>query len=106
MNKKPIKILRNCQITSITAGVPSGHQHIRTAIETQDEIIVLQEASIASLVRAYTTIKTHPIIKGVHLEGIEPAERKTGYAPYQLLESNLKDSESISLLDDILKSEE
>ena len=67
---------------------------------------MFQEASIAGLVRAYTTIKTHPIIKVVHLEGKEPADTKKGYAHYQLMESNIKSDESILLLDDILNSEE
>jgi hypothetical protein len=50
--------------------------------------IVLQEATVANLVRAYVGIKTHPQRAGCRLIGREPteAERKDRFAVWQLLE--------------------
>jgi hypothetical protein len=47
---------------------------------------VLQEATIANLVRAYITVKTHPTIARVKLKGQRLTGTKEGYAKWQLLE--------------------
>ena len=79
---------RNSDIKSVTMGIPNGHRHLRTIIKTEKGNFVFQEATIAAIVRAYTTIKTHPQKKGIRLIGQETPDRKKGYAPYQLVETD------------------
>lgn len=80
-------ILHNEDIKELIAEIPEGHKHLRTTIILQDGTeLVFQEATIANLVRAYTTVKTHPTIKKVILKGKKLIERKDGYAEWQLLE--------------------
>jgi len=80
-------IIHNEDIKELTAEIPEGHKHLRTAIILQDGTeFVFQEATIANLVRAYVTVKTHPTIKKVRLEGKKLSERKDGYAEWQLVE--------------------
>lgn len=87
-NENEYEHFRNSDIKSVTMGIPDGHRHLRTIIETEKGNFVFQEATIAAIVRAYTTIKTHPQIKGTRLTGKETTDRKKGYAPYQLVETN------------------
>jgi hypothetical protein len=80
-------VIHNEDIREITAEIPEGHKHLRTMIVLQDGTeLVFQEASIANLVRAYITVKTHPTIKKVTLKGKRLTERKEGYAEWQLIE--------------------
>ncbi len=66
---------------------PAGHMHVRTRIVLQDNTeIVFQEATIANIVRAYVALKTHPQRTGVRLTGRHLAEKKRGFADWQLLE--------------------
>lgn len=81
-------LIHNEDIKELTAEIPDGHKHLRTTIVLQDGTeITFQEAAIASLVRAYITVKTHPEIKKVKLKGKRLAERKDGYAEWQLMEA-------------------
>ena len=93
---------RNSDIKSVTVGIPDGHRHLRTVIETEKGSFVLQEATVAAIVRAYTTVKTHPQTKGVRLEGAETEDRKKGYAPYQLVETGDSSGAVTALLGGIL----
>lgn len=80
-------ILRNEDIKELIVEIPEGHRHLRTKIILQDGTeLVFQEATIANLVRAYITVKTHPEIKKITLKGKKLAKRKEGYAEWQLLE--------------------
>ena len=82
-------ILANADIVEIEVAPPAGHRHLRTTITLQDgRRIVLQEATVANLVRAYIDIKTHPQKEAVRLVGHEftVEERKEGFAGWQLLE--------------------
>jgi hypothetical protein len=84
-----VRVLANADIKEIVVEPPEGHQHLRATITLQSgEAIVLQEATVANLVRAYVEIKTHPRREGVRLVGRELAaeERKKGFAEWQLLE--------------------
>jgi hypothetical protein len=79
--------ISNEDIKEVLAEIPEGHRHIRTRIVLQDDTeLVLQEAALANIVRAYTTIKTHPQKRSVRLKGRKLEERKEGYAEWQLLE--------------------
>jgi hypothetical protein len=80
-------LLHNEDIKELTAEIPEGHKHLITTIVLQDGTeFVFQEATIANLVRAYITVKTHPAIKKVTLKGKKLAEKKQGYAEWQLVE--------------------
>ena len=84
-----VRILANADIRQIVVAPPEGHQHLRAMLTLQSgEAFVLQEATLANLVRAYVEIKTHPQREGVRLVGRELSveERKKGFAEWQLLE--------------------
>ena len=87
--KNKRRILTNADIAEILLAPPQGHQHLRATIKLHSgEEIVLQEATVANLVRAYVGIKTHPKKRGCRLIGKELAEteKKKGFAAWQLLE--------------------
>lgn len=81
------RIIRNDEITEVLVGAPEGHRHIRTIIRLNDgSEMVLQEASVAAIVRAFVTIKTHPVKENIRLVGRNVDDRKTGFAEWQLME--------------------
>lgn len=85
------RILTNADVKEILLAVPEGHQHLRATIRLQTgETITLQEATVANLVRAYVTLRTHPRKENVRLIGrqLENSEKKPGYATWQLLEED------------------
>ncbi len=80
-------IIANEEVKELIAEIPEGHRHIRTTIVLQDgREFTFQEAAIANLVRAYISVKTHPVLTRVRLAGRRLTERKEGYAEWQLLE--------------------
>jgi len=98
-----IKIIRNRDVDYVIVAIPKSHKHIRVIIKLNDgTIMIFHEATIANIVRAYVTIKTHPIIKAVKLSKRCLEERKEGYAKYQLLEENLPEDSILSEVDRIL----
>ena len=87
--KQQRRILANADIAEIALAPPPGHQHLRATIRLHSgEEIILQEATVANLVRAYVSIKTHPKNKSVSLVGrvLVEDEIKPGFAEWQLLE--------------------
>ena len=61
MNIDHIRIIRNEDIETVLIGVPKGHKHLRVCMKLQDNsAMIFQEATIANILRAYVTIKTHP----------------------------------------------
>ena len=79
--------IRNEDIKEILVEIPEGHKHVRTKITLQDNTeLVLQEAAIANITRAYITVKTHPQKESVKLKGRQLTDKKYGYAGWQLLE--------------------
>ncbi len=81
-------IIRNRDVVEIDIAVPEGHKHLRTAIVLENgSEIILQEATVANIVRAYISIKTHPQISSCRLIGQEVGSgSKEGFADWQLLE--------------------
>ncbi|HSB31819.1 MAG TPA: hypothetical protein VLD55_09470 [Candidatus Sulfobium mesophilum] len=80
-------IIANEEVNELTAEIPEGHKHLRTTIVLQDgREFTFQEATIANLVRAYITVKTHPELTRVRLSGRRLCVKKEGYAEWQLLE--------------------
>jgi len=81
------KYYPNESVRRVLLGVPKGHKHLRLIIEFSDgETLILSEATLANIVRAYVTVKTHPSISAVELRCSRVERRKEGYAEYQLLE--------------------
>jgi len=80
-------IISNEHVKELIVEIPEGHKHVRTTMVFMDGTeITFQEATIANLVRAYITVKTHPVKDRVILKGERLAQRKNGYAEWQLLE--------------------
>jgi hypothetical protein len=80
-------IFRNEDIKGLIAEIPEGHKHLRMTIILKDDTeMTFQEATIANLVRAYVTVKTHPKIKKIILKGNKIDERKADFAEWQLIE--------------------
>ena len=79
--------IKNEDVKELIAEIPDGHKHIRTTITLLDGTeMTFQEATIANLVRAYISIKTHPLLSRVLLSATRLDKRKDGYAEWQLLE--------------------
>ncbi len=80
-------IIANEEVKELTTEIPEGHKHLRTTIVLQDgSEFTFQEATIANLVRAYITVKTHPELTRVRLSGRKLVMKKAEYAEWQLLE--------------------
>jgi len=79
--------IRNEDVSAVVVEIPEGHRHLRTTIRLQGgEEITFQEATVANLVRAFITVKTHPWKRRVALRGQAVEQRKDDYAEWQLLE--------------------
>jgi len=97
-------IIKNEDIDSVLLAVPEGHRHLRLALTTSDgETVVLQEAAVAAIVRAYVTVKTHPQMRAIKLISAKAEGLKEGYAADQLIESEA-DEAVIDQMTDLLNS--
>ena len=94
---KPVKTYSNEAVKRVIAFIPPGHQHIRLIIELEDQIIVLHEAAVAGIVRAYANTVLHPSRRAVELAArrLTKAERKPGYADWQLIETGRSEDEVV-----------
>lgn len=88
-------------------GVPKAHTHLRALIETKNgAFYVFQEATVANVVRAYVTLKTHPSIYGIEMVNKEYDENvKEGYSKSQLMESGKGSQEVIEEMSKLLSVE-
>lgn len=87
-------IIRNEDVKELILETPEGHQHLRATVILQDGTkLVFQEATIANLVRAYVTLKTHPTMEKVKLIGTKLSWAKEGHAEWQLLEAEAEETE-------------
>ncbi len=94
---KNVKIYPNESVRKVIAFIPKGHHHIRLAIYLQDQVIVLHEATIAAIVRAYIDIVTHPKRRAVELVLHNVGNnKKHGYAKWQLIESRRNEEEIVA----------
>ncbi|MCP4869763.1 MAG: hypothetical protein GY898_13710 [Proteobacteria bacterium] len=81
-------LLRNRSVHRVVVGVPEGHTHVRARIETSSgDVIMLQEATLAALCRAYVDVTTHPRKHAVELVSASLTDGKDGFAQWQLLEA-------------------
>jgi hypothetical protein len=84
--RKFIKKIRNTQVQRILLGIPCNHKHLRAVLELTDgTTLILHEATLASIVRAFLSVKLDPVQDAVEFLGTELAERRVGFAEYQLL---------------------
>ncbi|MGQ9459957.1 MAG: hypothetical protein ACUVRA_01825 [Candidatus Bathyarchaeaceae archaeon] len=84
-----IHIIRNEDVDKVLIGVPEGHKHIRVCIKLKNGLaLVFQESTIANILRAYITVKTHPRVRTreLQMKTLAAELRKDGYAAHQLLE--------------------
>lgn len=84
-----IHIIRNEDVDKVLVGVPKDHKHLRVCVKLKNDLVlVFQEATIANILRAYTTVKTHPSVRTQELQmkTLAAELRKEGYAVHQLLE--------------------
>ena len=91
-----LRIIRNEDIETVLIGAPNGHKHIRVCMKLKDNsTIIFQEATMANILRAYVTIKTHPTIKAQELKMrvLDKTSQKQGYALHQLLETSRNQEE-------------
>lgn len=80
-------IISNEEVKELTAEIPEGHKHVRTTIVLQDgREFTFQEATVANLVRAYITVKTHPQLTKIRLTGKRLEAKTDEYAEWQLVE--------------------
>jgi len=75
------------EVTRVLVGTPSKHKHIWTLIELKSgDKIILREAEMSNIVRAFIHILTHPITQGIELQA-QTVRGKEGFALTQLLET-------------------
>lgn len=91
-----VKVYRNEDVERVIAFVPPGHKHVRLLIELKDAAVVLQEATVAAIVRAYVDVVTHPTRRAVELVSRRLSERKEGYAEVQLVETGRGEEEVLA----------
>ena len=104
MNK--IRIIRNEDVNKILVGVPEGHKHLWISMKLKNGLVLIfQEATIANILRVYTTVKTHPSIRAQELEmrTLTADLRKDGYAVHQLLETPRKNEKVERELKELLE---
>lgn len=107
MNK--IHVIRNEDVNQILIGTPEDHKHLRVCMKLKNEsTIIFQEATIANISRAYTTIKTHPNIQAQELtiKTLAEESRKEGYAKHQLLETRRRNKDIEKELKKLLEKAE
>ena len=92
---RKVLIYRNCDVERVVAIIPEGHKHLRLIIEFRDQTIVLQEATVAAIVRAYVSTVAHPTRRSIELvmREFKPGEVKDGYALCQLIETPTPEEE-------------
>ena len=96
--------ITNDALIKALLAVPAGHRHLRLIITTKEgDTVVLQEAAVAAIVRAYTTIKTHPVRRAVKLVSKTPDNLKEGYAKDQLVEEAATDESVIEEITTLLE---
>ncbi len=104
-----IHTIRNEDVNRVLVGVPKGHRHRRICIALQNGLsLIFQEATIANILRVYTTIKTHPSIRAQELQSqtLSTDQRKEGYATYQLIEMPTASEEIETELRELLEKSE
>ncbi|OYT49671.1 MAG: hypothetical protein B6U73_05080 [Desulfurococcales archaeon ex4484_204] len=96
-----VKVLKNQDVKRVVAFIPRGHRHVRLAIETSwGDVIILQQAVVDAVLRAYAQVAAHPVRRGVELRlaRIGKELRKEGFAEWQLVESSRPEDDVVEEL--------
>lgn len=100
---KRVFIIQNKDVKRVLMGIPRGHKHHRCAIELKDgKVLIFYEATIANIVRAYVTMKTHPQKQAIELYCKELKNKKQEFATYQLIETEKSENEILEELEGFL----
>ncbi len=101
---KPLRVYRNEDVERIVAFIPRGHMHTRLLLILEDQAIVLQEATVAAIVRAYASVALHPSRRAVELERrrLGKGERKPLFAEHQLVETNRDEDEVLEWVEKLI----
>mgnify|MGYP000333042267 CR=1 FL=1 len=99
-----VKIYKNKDVEKVIAFIPPGHRHVRLYIEFNDQRIIIQQATVDAIIRAYSSVALHPQRKAIELvkKKLSKYERKEGFAEYQLIETSKKDEEIICELNKLV----
>ncbi|ADI31470.1 hypothetical protein [Staphylothermus hellenicus] len=99
-----LRVYRNEDVEEIIAAIPVNHYHVRFLIKFRDQTILLQEATVAALLRAYAYTALHPFRKGIILrrKALGKKEKKPGYATHQLIEVADSEDEAVKIITDII----
>uniref|UniRef100_A0A7C3SKY7 Uncharacterized protein n=1 Tax=Thermofilum pendens TaxID=2269 RepID=A0A7C3SKY7_THEPE len=95
------KVYRNDEVKRVVAFIPRGHAHVRLLLELRDQAIILNEATLAAITRAYLSVLLHPLRKAVEMRLVRLPERKALYAEYQLLETERSEDEVLAEAEEI-----
>ena len=101
--ERPARLYPNESVKRIIAFIPRGHLHTRLVIELEDQTIILQEATVAAIVRAYASVAMHPTRRAVELASRRLEERKPFYAEWQLVETGRREEEVLSEAEELLE---
>lgn len=77
---------------------------MRVILELEDQVVVLHEATVAAIARAYMDVVAHPLRRAVQLRRAALAERKRGYAEHQLLEVDRGEDEIVEEAEKVLEA--
>lgn len=81
--------IRNEDVREVIVEIPEGHRHLRTTVMLKDgTVMTFQEATVSNILRAFTTVKTHPVRARSRLVCKRVEDRKDGFAEWQLVEED------------------
>jgi len=92
------RVYRNSDVLRVAGFIPPGHRHLRLVLVLRDQVVVLHEASVSAIVRAYVNVVAHPTRRAVEYAQVQlkAEERKPGYAEFQLVESGRGEGDIVS----------
>ena len=95
LGENRVRVYSSSGLRRVIAFIPPGHYHVRFILEFEDQVIVLQESSVAGLVRAFAGTVLHPSRRALELRvsRVGKRDRKPGYAEWQLLETGRSEEE-------------
>lgn len=101
---KKVTVYRNDEVECIIAGIPRGHKHLRLIIVFKDQVIIVHEATVAAIVRAFTNIVLHPIRRAIlFLKRNVSSLKKPGYADIQQVETCINEEDLLDIIDEVLE---
>ncbi len=102
MTCENVKHVRVEDVERVIAFIPKGHQHVRLLLKLKGgETLILQQALLDGMLRAYVNVSLHPVRKAAELVPKEllKTEKKAGFARWQLVESGRAESEILDEAD-------